>query len=137
MNRTYQVDFSALVRVGMVEEVASARFNQIARHFDVVVSEVQQQHLETVESVGARVQAKLGQLTDETDDFHFGLDVDLVLLTVPGGGKFTLNEILFERTGTGFHTFLRTWYLKSCLRKLHKSVDTSGMYGCIVAANLE
>ena len=92
MNRTYQVDFSALVRVGMVEEVASARFNQIARHFDVVVSEVQQQHLETVQSVGARVQAKLGQLTDETDDFHFGLDVDLVLLTVPGG-----REIHFKR----------------------------------------
>ena len=76
----YQVDFGALVRVGVVEEVAPARFNQIARHFDVVVGEIQQEHFETEQSVGARVQAELGQLADESDDFHFRLDVDLILI---------------------------------------------------------
>jgi len=90
----YQVNFGALVRVGVVEEVAPARLNQVARHFDVVVGEIQQEHLEAVQGISARVQAELGQLADEAYNLHFRLDINLILVNCKGYSiKFSLYSV--------------------------------------------
>ncbi len=55
--------------VGRAEQVTPCRFQEIARHLDVVVTEVKQEHPEAEQRLALRVHAKLDQLTDETNHF--------------------------------------------------------------------
>ena len=70
------------MRVGMMEQVSAARFNEIARHFNVVMGEIQQEHFETVQGVGTRVKSEFAQFANETHDFHFGFNIDLILINI-------------------------------------------------------
>ena len=47
---TNQVDFDTLMWVGRTIQVSAARLQQWARHLDVVMREVKQQHLNTDDS---------------------------------------------------------------------------------------
>jgi hypothetical protein len=75
----FQINFGALVRIRVMEQIPSASFNKIAGHLNVMMGEIKQEEFEAVQGLGSRVQSEFGQLADETSDFHFGLDVYLVL----------------------------------------------------------
>ena len=67
------------MRVRVMEQKAPACFKQVATHFDVVMGEIEQEHFEAHQGFRPRVHSEFRQLTDEPDNLHFGLNVDLVL----------------------------------------------------------
>ena len=79
MRDAYQIDFGPLMRVGVVQQVPAARFDKIASHFDVVMGEIEEKQLETVKRFGSRIQSEFRQFADKPGNFHFGLNVYLIL----------------------------------------------------------
>lgn len=55
--------------IGVAVEVSAAGFQQVARHFNVVMFEVMKQHFETVQCFYFGVQAKLDKLSYESHHF--------------------------------------------------------------------
>ena len=66
------------MRVRATEEKPTATLEQSASHGDVVMTEIEQQHLEAIESVGAREEIEFDQFTYETRDFILRLQIDLI-----------------------------------------------------------
>ena len=75
----YQVDFCALVGIWLVKQETPARLKQMTRHFNVMMGKVQQKLFETLQCICAWVHAKFRQLAYKANNFHFCLDINLIL----------------------------------------------------------
>ena len=75
----YQIDFGSLMRIWMVEQEATTRLKQVACHFYVVMGKIEQKLFEALQCVRSRIHPKFCKFTDKANNFHFGLDVNLIL----------------------------------------------------------
>lgn len=68
------------MRLGTSIEISTAHIEQITKHLDIMMPEVSQKSLETVEALHLAEHVELDELADESSRLDLGLDVDLVLL---------------------------------------------------------
>ena len=61
-------------------QIASTRFQDVASHFNVMMTEVVKKQLETEQGFDVREQSKFYKFSYVTGNFDFGFQIDLVLL---------------------------------------------------------